>query len=190
MKAKVVAKIESFSSKDGTLLLSVKEYEARYVLKEMVEKCEQKYNGYARLEVSPPYRPRTTGKDSQNNLIWKLITEIAKETGNEIQDVEEAVKERACRRGYPYRVNKITGRAKPKSMTEIDTVEAGYLIEELYQICAEYGIDVIPEEKQVSELPQTTLPEESSEPVDNAIQEADEIEELYQKCKESDYDIF
>ena len=147
MKAKVVAKIESFSRKDGTFLLSVREYEARAILAEMVDKCEQKYSGFARLEISPPYRPRTTGKDSQNNLIWKLITEIANATGNEIQDVEEAVKERACKRGYPYRVNKITGRAKPKSMTEIDTVEAGYLIEELYQICAEYGVDVEPQEQ-------------------------------------------
>jgi hypothetical protein len=147
MKSKIVAKIELFNRDKGTLLLSVKEYEARTLLAEMVKKCEQKYSGFARIEISPPYRPRTTGKDSQNNLIWKLITEISKATGNEIQDVEEAVKERACKRGYPYRINKITGRAKPKSMTEIDTVEAGYLIEELYQICAEYGVDIEPQEQ-------------------------------------------
>lgn len=147
MKSKVVMKIEGFSYQDGTVLLSTNDYGARVVIKDMVDRCEQKYSGFMRLEISPPYKPRTTGKESQNNLIWKLITEIAKQTGNEIQDVEEAVKERACKRGYPYRVNKITGRAKPKSMTEIDTVEASYLIDELYQVCAEYGVDVEPQEQ-------------------------------------------
>lgn len=141
MKSRVIAKIQSFSYKDGLLLLSVNDCGARVVLKDMVDKCEGKYSGFMRLDIAPPYRPRTTGKDSQNNLIWKLITLIAEATGNELVDVEEAVKERACKRGYPYRINKITGRAKPKSMTEIDTVEAGYLIDELYEVCAEYGID-------------------------------------------------
>lgn len=74
--------------------------------------------------------------------IWKLITEISKETGNDLHDVEEAAKERAIRRGYPYHQNKITGQIKPVSMTEISTVEAGYLIDELYRIAAEYGVNV------------------------------------------------
>ena len=141
-KKKAIMHIESFSHKDGTLLLNVQDYGVRAMLQSLTEVCDKKYGGYMKLEMSPPYRPRTTGENSQNNLIWKLITIIANATGNELPDVEEAAKERAIKRGYPYRVNKITGKPMPASMTTISTVEASYLIEELYQIAAEYEIRV------------------------------------------------
>lgn len=141
-KKKVIMKIESFSHKDGTLLLSTSYWSIRASLKDLVELCDNKYGGFVRLELSPPYRARTTGLNSQNNLIWKLITIIAKATGNELSDVEDAVKERAIKRGYPYRQNKLTGKPVPASMTTITTVEAGYLIDELYAIANEYEINV------------------------------------------------
>ena len=141
-KKKVILKIESFSHKEGTLLLSVADYGVRAMLKGLVELCEKKYGGYVRMDMSPPYRPRSTGQNSQNNLIWKLITVIANETGNELEDVEIAVKERALKRGYPYRQNKLTGKPVPASMATINTVEASMLIEELYQLAAEYEINL------------------------------------------------
>lgn len=139
-KKKAILKIESYSSKDGMLLLSVQDYGVRAMLKDLVELCEQKYGGYVKMEMSPPYRPRTTGRGSQNSKIWACIQQIAQETGNDVQDVEDAVKERAMKRGYPYKVNPLTGKVKPASMTTINTVEAGYLIEELYQIASEMDI--------------------------------------------------
>ena len=140
-KKKAILKIESYSSKDGVLVLSTNDIGLRTIVGGVSKLCEEKYGGYIRLEMSPPYKGRTTGENSQNNLIWKLITLIAEETGNELGDVEEAVKERATRRGYPFHVNKITGKMNPESMTKINTVEAGYLIDELLQICSELGID-------------------------------------------------
>lgn len=141
-KKKAVMRIDSFSHKDGTLLLSVADYGVRAMLKSLVELCVNKYGSYIRLELSPPYKSRTTGDKSQNNLIWKLITLISQETGNELEDVEIAAKERAVKRGYPFRQNKITGEIIPASMTTINTVEAGYLIEELYLIASEYDVNV------------------------------------------------
>lgn len=141
-KKKAIMKIESFSHKDGTLVLSVSDYGARAMLKGLADLCGNKYGGYVRLELSPPYRARTTGENSQNNLIWKLIATIAQETGNELQDVEIGAKERAIKRGYPYHLNKITGKPVPASMTTITTVEAGHLIDELYALAAEMGISI------------------------------------------------
>lgn len=140
-KQKVIMKIESYSSKDGTLLLSIEDWSVRTAIKSLVELCEKKHGNYIKLEMSPPYPARSTGKNSQNNLIWKLITAISESTGNDLEDVEEWVKLKAVRRGYPTKTNPLTGQIKPLSMTEIDTVEAGYLIEELYQLCAEMGIN-------------------------------------------------
>lgn len=140
-KQKAILKIESYSSKDGTLLLSVADLGVRTAIKSLVELCEKKHGNYIKLEMSPPYSARSTGKSSQNNLIWKLITAIVECTGNDVEDVEEWVKLKAVRRGYPTKTNPLTGQIKPLSMTEINTVEAGYLIDELYQLCAEMGIN-------------------------------------------------
>lgn len=141
-KQNAIMRIDSFSHKDGKLVLSVSDFGVRAMLKGIVELCENKYGSYLKLEMSPPYKPRSTGQGSQNNLIWKLITIISLETGNELEDVEDAVKERAIKRGYPYHQNKITGKLVPASMKTINTVEAGYLIDELYQIASEYEINV------------------------------------------------
>lgn len=139
-KTNAIMKIESYSK--GMLFLSVSDYGIQTRLKSLVELCNKKHGSFIKLEMSPPYKKRTTGENSQNNLIWKLITIIAQETGNEIEDVEIAVKERAIKRGYPYRQNKLTGRPIPASMTTINTVEAGYLIDELYAIANEFGINI------------------------------------------------
>lgn len=82
-KTNAIMKIESFSQKEGLLLLNVSDYAVRSNIKGLVDLCEKKYGNYIKLEMSPPYRKRTTGENSQNNLIWRLITIIAQETGNE-----------------------------------------------------------------------------------------------------------
>ena len=141
-KKKAILKIESYSSKDGMLLLSVSDYGVRAMLKGLVDLCNKNYGGYRKLDMSPPYKARTTGLGSQNSKIWALSQQIVEATGNELQDVEDALKERAIKRGYPYKLNPITGRIKPASMTTINTVEASMLIEELYAIASEYEINL------------------------------------------------
>jgi hypothetical protein len=69
------------------------------------------------------------------------VTAICNETGNDMEDVKDALKERAIKRGYPYAVNPINNRIKPYSTTKIDTVQMSYLIEETIQLCAELGIN-------------------------------------------------
>ena len=139
-KKKAILKIESYSSKDGMLLLSVSDYGVRAMLKGLVELCNSKYSGYIKLDMSPPYKPRTTQVGGQNRKIWGMIHQICNETGYDIEDVEDYIKLRATRMGYPVRENKLTGEIKPVSMATINTVEASYLIEELYQLAAEMEI--------------------------------------------------
>ena len=141
-KQKVVMQISALKGENNKFSLELLTGNAAVfnLIRPVVEKCNKSYGGYIQIEVSPPYKKRTTGELSQNNLIWRLITLIANETGNDIHDVEMAAKERAVKRGYPYHVNGITGRLTLSSMTEINTVEAGYLIDELHALCAEMGI--------------------------------------------------
>ena len=134
-------RIRTCNKREHILELETTENPVFALIGDVVDFCNKKHGGYIQIEVSPPYKKRTTGELSQNNLIWRLITLIANETGNELADVEAAAKERAVKRGYPYRVNQITGRITPLSMTEINTLEAGYLIDELHALCAEMDIN-------------------------------------------------
>ena len=136
---RAIMHVDSYSSKAGSLLLSASDYSIRAAIKDRVEISEAKNGGYLRLDISP-YKQRSTGKYSQNNLIWKLISTIAGYTGFTIYDVEEYAKKKAVARGYPYKINPLTGEMRVASTTELDTVEAGYLIDTLYQIIAEMEI--------------------------------------------------
>jgi hypothetical protein len=105
--------------------------------------CRDKHNDYVCVTLATPRKPRTTGPGSQNNHVWGHATQIATETGNEVDDVMDAAKERALKRGYPYHVNKITGKIKPYGTEELDTVQCGMLIDELHMIAGEMGITLI-----------------------------------------------
>ena len=115
---------------------------------DLFELAREKSNGYMTIDFGRVYKSRTTGEGSQNNLFYALVTEICKETGNDITDVKDYLKERAVKRGYPYEINKLTGRIRPYSTTRVDTKQMSALIEETLQLCAELGIVVdVTEEK-------------------------------------------
>lgn len=121
-------------------------YPSLAVKQKMIETynlAKEKSNGYMTVDIARVYKSRTTGEGSQNNKFYALVTEICKETGNDLEDVKDALKERACaRRGYPYTINKLTGKMRPYSTTKINTVQMAGLIEEAIQLCAELGIVV------------------------------------------------
>lgn len=110
------------------------------LLRNILRTCQVKHNDFVKVTFDTPKKPRTTGKDSQNSHIWGHASQIAQETGNDLTDVMDCAKERAIKRGYPYHVNNLNGKIKPYGVEELDTVQAGYLIEELHQIAGEMEI--------------------------------------------------
>ncbi len=126
---------------ENGLLLHYPSSSVKAELLHLWEGAKENYNGYLAVDLKKPYKSRTTGKGSQNNLFYALVTEICKETGNDIEDIKDYLKEKACaRHSYPYEVNKMTGRIRPYSTTKVDTVQMAGLIEEAIQLCAELGI--------------------------------------------------
>ena len=130
---------------ENGLLLHYPSSSVKAELLHLWEGAKKDYNGYLTVDLKKPYKSRTTGKGSQNNLFYALVTEICKETGNDLEDIKDYLKEKACaRRSYPYEVNKMTGRIRPYSTTKVDTVQMAGLIEEAIQLCAELGIVIEP----------------------------------------------
>ena len=126
---------------ENGLLIHYPSNEMRAEILHLYQTSKEKYNGYFKIDIQKPYPARTTGAGSQNNKFYALVTELCKATGNDMEDVKDALKEKAIKRGYPYRVNKLTGRIKPYSTTEVNTLEMGYLIKEAIQECCENGIN-------------------------------------------------
>ena len=114
-------------------------------IEHLYQGVKDKYNGYMTVTLDKPYKSRS---NEQNRMFWGIVQQIATETGNDLDDIEEAVKERALKRGYPATANKLTGRPKPLSMTKVNTVEMSYLIDTAYEVCAFLGIVLEPELKK------------------------------------------
>lgn len=138
-KKKAIMKIESFSQKDGLMLLSVSDFGVRTVLKNLIELCEKKYSGYIKLELSPPYRQRTL---PENNLYWEMCTQYGNYCGMSKDDVSMGVKYRAMDEGLwrgkeiPFSKN---SEKIPDSSATADTKEMAILIDVLHRIASEDG---------------------------------------------------
>ena len=119
-----------------------------------IKRCYRKYNDYYRITIAPPYKKRTTGNRSQNHCINGWIQIIASETGNDFHYLKYILKCKAITRGYPIKHDDdgkelidIEGNPIPESEANINTVQAGYLIEEIQQLAAELpGGIFLPEE--------------------------------------------
>ena len=139
MKTKAIMKIESYSAKEGMLLLSVDNAGAKVVMRELLDLCKNKYSGYVKAELSLPYRNRTLG---QNDLYWARCTAYANYLGSTKDEVSMGVKWRACDEGLWELVDvpfSKTGRKEPKSTAESDTHEMSILLEVLDRIASEDG---------------------------------------------------
>ena len=133
---------------ENGLLLHYPSLSVKTEIKNMVAKSKEKYNSYFSVDIKPPYKSRTTGEGSQNNLFWKLVEYICKENGDSPTEVEHDLKIEAIKRGYPYHTSKITGQPVPESMTKINTVEMSYLIDTAYEVISFLGIVLEPADRQ------------------------------------------
>ena len=138
-KAQAIMKIESFSHKEGTLLLSVSEWSVRAMLKGLVDLCTEKHGGYVKLEMKPPYRQRTL---PENDKYWAMCTEYARFLGTTKNLVSIGVKWRACEEGL-WELEDVpctNGKVKqPKSTVESDVKQMSILIDVLYRVASEDG---------------------------------------------------
>ena len=107
-------------------------------IKQVLGKCKDKHADFVTVTFETPHRPRSTGKNSQNSHAWGHCTQIARELGMELHEVEYIAKVRAIKRGYPVSLK--LGIPVPYSQANISVEECAVLIEEYHQIAAENGI--------------------------------------------------
>ena len=106
---------------------------------DLIKYCNEKRGGFMRLILSPPFKHRSTGPLSQGNHINGHVHQIANRTGEDFDVIKMHAKRSAIKRGYPIR-DDLFGDVQPLSETEIDSEQAGFLIEELHMIADFLGI--------------------------------------------------
>ena len=102
------------------------------------------HGGPAVIQMKKWYQARTTGWKSQNHHINGHIAQISQELGIDFDTVKLYLKNKAIARGYPYDI--LDDCVYPWSETRIDTLQAGFLIDEIHQFSAERDIKLIEEE--------------------------------------------
>lgn len=109
---------------------------------QMVREHEERGIRYERLRISKPFRPRSTGKHSQNHRINGFIQQICMATGFDFDVMKYYLKKKAIRRGYPFTTDP-SGECVPLSEAKISVEEASCLIAEIEQFAAENNIHLI-----------------------------------------------
>lgn len=134
----IIVNSDMIKVSDNIMQIKIPTYEQRELISYLIKKTKGKK---INLRIGKWYRKRTTGDLSQNHAINGFVQQIAMATGNEFADVKMAAKERALKRNYPIRT--VCGKAVPLHEHEINTLQAGYLIDELKQIADELNIRLI-----------------------------------------------
>lgn len=112
---------------------------AREAIRRELEHCRDKNNDFVLITMQPPKRPRTTGPESQNHHLNGHIMQICAETGNDYDDVKDAVKMLAVSTmGYPYKT--IGGQIVPQRERDASVDECALLIEAVHVLAADLGI--------------------------------------------------
>ena len=134
------AKVDSWSPTNGLRLYLPAAFTV--AADRIIERCQKAHNGFIKLSIAVPSKPRTTGEQSQNNHAWGHATQIA--SGLNQGDDPRDVLYDACiaTPDYPTRMNKF-GRVVAQSWSEATTVQAAAVIETLHRLAAEFGIVLI-----------------------------------------------
>lgn len=117
---------------------------AQPALAALIERAKRKHDGALWFTLEVPRIPRTTGPKSQNNAAHGFERQLSEFTGHDLSEIDMIAKFRAIKRGYPTDVHR-DGLVIPWSQSRLDTVQAGYLIDELQQIAAEVGCILVEE---------------------------------------------
>lgn len=108
-------------------------------LRRVLGVCRDKYEDYVSCVFAPPYKPRTTGENSQNHHLNGHILQVCNETGNDYETIKYCVKMTAVEKfDYPY--TEIAGHIVPKRERDCNTEECAKLIEAVHLLAAELSI--------------------------------------------------
>lgn len=108
-------------------------------LRDLLITCHEKNNDFVNLTLKRPYKPRSTGKGSQNHHLNGHIVQLCRATGNDYETIKYCIKMIAVEQmGFPFTT--VAGHILPKRESDCDTAECAKLIEASHYLAAQMGI--------------------------------------------------
>ena len=137
--AGVTITLKRVDEKGKIAFLPPRETELQEAIRKVLRTCKEKNNDFVSVTFARPYKPRTTGPESQNHHLNGHIMQICEETGNDYEAVKYCVKMIAVEQmGYPFTT--VAGYVWPKRERSSDTEECNKLIEASHVLAAQMGI--------------------------------------------------
>jgi len=132
--------------RDNKLSLIIPESYQEYK-KQLLEYCVEKRGGFISLSLSPPKRPRSTGKGSQSHHLNGHCQQIATIIGQPFEDIKKYVKQQAISMGYPILETEngdnlcdMWGNLFGISEADSTVEQCKLLIDQVHQLADELGI--------------------------------------------------
>ena len=137
--AGVTITLKRVDEKGRIAFLPPRETELQEAIRKVLRTCKEKNNDFVAVTFARPYKPRTTGPESQNHMLNGNIMQICNETGNDYDTVKYCVKMIAVEQlSYPFTT--IAGHIVPKRERDCNTEECSKLIEASFMLAADMGI--------------------------------------------------
>ena len=86
--AEIKITLKRLNEKGRITFEAPRELELQEALRKVLRLCQDKYNDYVSVTFRPPYKPRTTGKGSQNHHLNGHIVQICNYTGNDYETIK------------------------------------------------------------------------------------------------------
>ena len=127
---------------DGDLLLVIPPA-FRDSARRVVEKCIQKHNGFCRISLDRPSKPRTFGPGSQSAHLHGHLKQLAIHFGYDLAEMKLIMKD--CVPEWPVEERKFgkTVKLRPVSEATVSTVVESAGIEWCHRIAAEEGLVLV-----------------------------------------------
>ena len=127
---------------DGDLLVVIPAA-FRDAARAMVDKCIQRHNGFCRLSLDRPSKPRTFGPGSQSAHLHGHLQQLAIHFGYDLAEMKLIMKD--CVPEWPVEERKFgkTVKLRPVSEATVSTVVESAGIEWCHRIAAEEGLVLV-----------------------------------------------
>lgn len=127
---------------DGDLLVTIPAA-FRYSIRQVVGKCIQKHNGFAKISIDTPFKPRTFGPGSQSAHLHGHLQQLAVHFGYTLGEMKDVMKDDVAE--WPREERKLGKRRvlRPVSEADVSTAVESRAIEWTHMIAGEEGLVLV-----------------------------------------------
>ena len=135
------SRIDSWSPTNGLRVHFPADFQV--AAERVIERCQKAHNGYCKISIDTPFKPRTYGPGSQSAHLHGHLQQLANHFGYDLAEMKLIMKD--CVPEWPVEERKFgkTVKLRPVSEATVSTVVESAGIEWCHRIAAEEGLVLV-----------------------------------------------